>query len=94
MVRTQSTSPKWKACLSQLPSTCRRPGTEKREGCHSHQSAVAAAAGALSTAESYPTSEVRGQQPRVPGCDGPGTAERSYPVSEVRGDGQEEIPHV
>ena len=36
----------------------------------------------------------QGQQPRVPGCDGPGTAERSYPVSEVRGDGQEEIPHV
>ena len=27
----------------------------------------------------------QGQRPRVPGCDGAGTAERSYPASEVRG---------
>ena len=48
--------------------------------------------------EELPTSEVRGQQPRVPVCDGAGMAERSYPslrsgaaagrnypMSEVRG---------
>ena len=34
---------------------------------------------------SYPTSEVRGKWPRVPGCDGAGTAERGYPTSEIRG---------
>ena len=39
-------------------------------------------------------SEVRGKQPRVPDCDGAGTAERSYPMSEVRGGGLEEIPHT
>ena len=38
---------------------------------------------------SYPTSEVRGKWPRVPGCDGAGTAERGYPTSEIRGGGQE-----
>ena len=36
----------------------------------------------------------QGQQPRVPDCDGAGTAERSYPASEVRGGGREEIPHA
>ena len=35
-----------------------------------------------------------GQQPRVPGCDGAGTAKKNYPTSEVRGSGQEELPHV
>ena len=37
---------------------------------------------------------VRGQRqlPRVPGCDGAGTAERCYPTSEVRGGGCEELP--
>ena len=35
-----------------------------------------------------------GQWPRVPGCDGAGTAERSYPASEARGGGWEEQPHV
>ena len=35
-----------------------------------------------------PDVQGQGQQPRVPGCDGTGTAERSYPASEVRG-GQE-----
>ena len=38
--------------------------------------------------------EGQGQRPRVPGCDGAGTAERSYPKSEVRGDGREEIPRA
>ena len=39
---------------------------------------------------------VRGQEqrPRVPGCDGAGTAERSYPASKVRGSGREELPHT
>ena len=36
----------------------------------------------------------QGQRPRVPGCDGTGTAERSYPTSEVRGGSQEEQPQV
>ena len=35
----------------------------------------------------------QGQRPRVPGCDGAGTAERSYPASEVSG-GREETPHI
>ena len=48
-----------------------------------------------------------GQWPRVPDCDGAGTAERSYPASEVggaaerrypasevRGIGREELPHA
>ena len=34
----------------------------------------------------------QGQRPRVPDCDGTGTAERSYCTSEVRGGGQEELP--
>ena len=39
---------------------------------------------------------IRGQRqrPRVPGCDGAGTAERSYPASEARGSGREEQPHL
>ena len=36
----------------------------------------------------------QGQRPRVPGCDGAGTAERSYPTSEVRGGSREEVPRV
>ena len=49
----------------------------------------------------------QGQQPRVPGCDGTGTAERSYPsprsgaaaeriypASEVRGGDREKLPHT
>ena len=36
----------------------------------------------------------QGQQLRVPGCDGAGTAERTYPVSKVRGGGREELPCV
>ena len=36
----------------------------------------------------------QGQWPRVPGCDGAGTAERSYPASQVRGGSLEELPHV
>ena len=34
----------------------------------------------------------QGQQPRVPGCDGAGTAERSYPTSEVRGAAERRYP--
>ena len=43
---------------------------------------------------SYPTSEV-GQRPRLPDCNGTGTAERSCPASEVGGGGggrRAEIP--
>ena len=49
----------------------------------------------------------QGQRPRVPGCNGAGTAERSYPsprsgmaagrsypTSEVRGGSREELPHL
>ena len=36
----------------------------------------------------------QGQRPRVPDCDGAGTAERSYPASEVRVSGREELPHA
>ena len=58
-----------------------------------------------SSQEELPHVQGQGQRPRVPGCDGLGTAEksypsprsgaaarRSYPVSEVRGSGQEELP--
>ena len=41
--------------------------------------------------EELPHVRGQGQRPRVPGCDGAGTAERSYPASEVRG-GREEQP--
>ena len=44
--------------------------------------------------EEIPHVQGQGQWPRVPGCDGAGTAERSYPTSEVRGGGLEELPHV
>ena len=41
--------------------------------------------------EELPHVQGQGQQPRVPGCDGAGTAERSYPVFEVRGGSQEDL---
>ena len=44
--------------------------------------------------EELPHIRGQGQRPRVPGCNGAGTAKRSYPKSKVRGDGQEEPPHV
>ena len=56
--------------------------------------------------EELPHVRGQGQQPRVPGCDGAGTAERSYPsprsvvagrrhpALEVRGGSQEEQPQV
>ena len=57
--------------------------------------------------EELPHVRGQGQWPRVPGCDGAGTAEksypsprsgaeaeRSYPESEVRGGGWEELQHV
>ena len=44
--------------------------------------------------EELPHVRGQGQWPRVPGCNGAGTAKRSYPKSKVRGDGQEEPPHV
>ena len=44
--------------------------------------------------EELPHVRGQGQRPRVPGCDGAGTAERSYPVSEARGGGREGQPHV
>ena len=34
----------------------------------------------------------QGQRPRVPDCDGAGTAERSYPASEVRGAAERRYP--
>ena len=36
----------------------------------------------------------QGQRPRVPGCNGAGTAEKSYPTSEVRGGSWEELTHI
>ena len=44
--------------------------------------------------EELPHIRGQGQQPRVPGCDGAGTAERSYPASKVRGGSREELPGV
>ena len=44
--------------------------------------------------EELPHVRGQGQRPRVPDCDGAGTAERSYPASEVRGGGREELPHA
>ena len=32
----------------------------------------------------------QGQQPKVPGCDGPGTAQKNHPASEARGGGWKE----
>ena len=43
--------------------------------------------------EELPHIRGQGQRPRVPGCEGAGTAERSHPTSKVRGGGWEEIPH-
>ena len=43
--------------------------------------------------EELPHVRGQGQWPRVPDCDGAGTAERSYPASEARGGGREELPH-
>ena len=40
--------------------------------------------------EELPHVRGQGQWPRVPDCDGAGTAERSYPAAEVRGGGREE----
>ena len=47
-----------------------------------------------SSQEELPHVGGEGQQPRIPDCDGAGTAERSYPASEVRGCGREELPHI
>ena len=44
--------------------------------------------------EELPHVRGQGQRPRLPGCDGTGTAGRSYPMPEVRGNGREEQPHV
>ena len=57
--------------------------------------------------EEVPHIQGQGQWPRVPGCDGTGTAEksyqslrsgaaaeRSYPTPEARGSGREDQPHV
>ena len=42
--------------------------------------------------EELPHIRGQGQRPRVPGCDGAGTAERSYPASEARSGDLEEPP--
>ena len=44
--------------------------------------------------EEPPGAQGQGQQLRVPGCDGAGTAKRSYPRFEVRGSGREELPCI
>ena len=44
--------------------------------------------------EELPHVQGQGQQARVLGCDGTGTAERSHPATEVRFGGQEEQPHT
>ena len=44
--------------------------------------------------EEVPHVQGQGQQLKVSGCDGAGTAERSYPTSEARGGSQEELPHA
>ena len=44
--------------------------------------------------EELPHVRGEGQRPRVPGCNGVGTAEKRYPTSEVRGSGREELPHT
>ena len=43
--------------------------------------------------EELPHIRGQGQRPRVPGCNGAGTAKRSYPTPEARGGGREEQPH-
>ena len=42
--------------------------------------------------EELPHVQGQGQQPRVPGCKGAGTAERSYLASKVRDSGGKELP--
>ena len=42
--------------------------------------------------EELPHVRGQGQRPRVPDCDGAGTAERSYPASEVRGGDKKSYP--
>ena len=42
--------------------------------------------------EELPHVRGQGQRPRVPDCNGVGTAERSYPASEARGGEREEQP--
>ena len=44
--------------------------------------------------EELPHVRGQGQRPRVPGCDGAGTAERSYPTPKVRGGSWEELPCI
>ena len=44
--------------------------------------------------EELPHVQSQGQRPRVPDCNGTGTAKRSYTASEVRCGSLEEIPHV
>ena len=44
--------------------------------------------------EELPQVRGQGQQLRVPGCNGEGTAKRSYSVPKARGGGREEQPHV
>ena len=44
--------------------------------------------------EELPHVRGQGQWPRVPACDGAGTAERSYPTSKARGGGREELPCI
>ena len=44
--------------------------------------------------EELPHVRGQGQRPRLPGCNGAGTAERSYPTPEVRGGIQEELTRV
>ena len=44
--------------------------------------------------EELPHVRSQGQWPRVPDCNGTGTAKRSYTASEVRCGGLEEIPHT
>ena len=42
--------------------------------------------------EELPHIQGQGQRPRVPGCEGAGTAERNYPTSEVRGSEERSYP--
>ena len=42
--------------------------------------------------EELPNVRGQGQRPRVPDCEGTGTAERSYPPSEVGGRAQRRYP--
>ena len=48
----------------------------------------------LRSQEELPHVRGLGHRPKVPGCDGAGTAERSYPASKVRGGSREELPGV